>query len=72
MNVIEYACQMQDAKLAALKAVDQVPSAEAIKVATLAAILRVQTDPLGWCCRDDVYEAIELAWKRLEAGDANL
>ena len=68
MNIVEYACQMQDAKLAALKAAAQVPSVEAIKAATLGALLRVETDALDWCCRDDVIDAIEAAWARLEAG----
>ena len=66
MNVIEYACQMQNAKLAAAQAAAWVPTAESLKVATLAAIMRVETDPLGWCCRDDVAEAIQLVWAQLE------
>ena len=65
MNIVEYACQMQDAKLAALKAAAQVPTVAAFKAATLAAIMRTETDPLGWCCRDDVAEAIQLAWVQL-------
>ena len=67
MNVIEYALASQDAKLAAAQAAARVPTAESLKVATLAAIMRVETDPLGWCCRDDVAEAIQLAWAQLEA-----
>ena len=63
MNVIEYACQMQDAKLAALKAQAQVPTVEAFKAATLAALLRVETDALGWCCLEEVVDAIEAAWE---------
>ena len=66
MNVIEYALASQDAKLAATQAAARVPAAESLKVATLAAIMRVETDPLGWCCRDDVAEAIELAWAQFE------
>ena len=66
MNVIEYALASQDAKLAAAQAAARVPTAESLKVATLAAIMRVETDPLGWCCRDDVAEAIQLAWEQLE------
>lgn len=68
MNVVEYALASQDARLAAAQAAARVPTAESLKVATLAAIMRVETDPLGWCCRDDVAEAIQLAWERLEAG----
>lgn len=63
MNVIEYALQAQDARLAALRAQAQAPSAEAIKAATLGALLRVETDALGWCCLEDVVEAIEAAWE---------
>lgn len=68
MNIIDFAIQAQDSKLAALKAAAQVPSVEAIKAATLGALLRVETDALDWCCRDDVIDAIEAAWARLEAG----
>lgn len=67
MNVVEFAIAAQDARLAAAQAAAQVPSAEAVKLATLAAIMRVEVDPLGWCCRDDVAEAIQLAWERLGA-----
>ena len=68
MNVIEYALASADARLAAAQAQARVPSVEAIKVATLAAIQNVRVDALGFCCRDDVAEAIQLAWERLEAG----
>lgn len=67
MNIVEFAIASQDARLAALQAAARVPTAESLKVATLAAIMRVETDPLGWCCRDDVAEAIQLAWAQLEA-----
>ena len=67
MNIIDFALASADARLAAAQAAAQVPSAEAVKLATLAAIMRVEVDPLGWCCRDDVAEAIQLAWERLGA-----
>ena len=70
MNIVEYACQMQDAKLAALKAQAQVPTVESFKAATLAAIPNVETDPLGWANLEDVVDAVHAAWKRLEAGNA--
>jgi hypothetical protein len=68
VNIVEYACQMQDARLAALQAQAQAPSAEAIKAATLGALLKVESDALGWANLEDVADAIEAAWKRLEAG----
>ena len=67
-SIIDFVCQAQDAKLAALKAQARVPSVEAIKAATLGALLRVEADALGWCCLEEVVDAIEAAWKRLEAG----
>jgi hypothetical protein len=70
VNIVEYACQMQDAKLAALKAQAQVPTVESFKAATLAAIPNVETDPLGWANLEDVVDAVHAAWKRLEAGNA--
>lgn len=70
MKVIDYACQMQDAKLAALKAQAQAPTVESFKAATLAAIPNVETDPLGWANLEDVVDAVHAAWKRLEAGNA--
>ena len=68
MNVIEYALASQDARLAALKAQAQAPSVDAIKAATLGALLKAETDPLGWCCLEEVFDAITAAWKQLEAG----
>jgi hypothetical protein len=68
VNVIEYALASQDARLAALKAQAQAPSVDAIKAATLGALLRVEADPLGWANLEDVADAIEAAWKQLEAG----
>ena len=68
MNVIDFALQAQDARLAALKAQAQAPSVDAIKAATLGALLKAETDPLGWCCLEDVVDAITAAWKQLEAG----
>ena len=63
MNIVEFAIASQDAKLAALRAQAQAPSAEAIKAATLGALLRVETDALGWCCLEEVVDAIEAAWE---------
>jgi hypothetical protein len=63
VNVIDFALQAQDARLAALRAQAQAPSAEAIKAATLGALLRVETDALGWCCLEEVADAIEAAWE---------
>jgi hypothetical protein len=68
MNVIEYALASQDARLAADQAAARVPTAESLKVATLTAIMRVEADALGWANVEDVVDAIEAAWKRLEAG----
>ena len=69
MNVIEYACQMQDAKLAALKAAAQVPTVEAIKAATRSAIqaleLFTHSEKVG------LIGEIEDAWAQLEAGNAH-
>ena len=67
-SIIDFVCQAQDAKLAALKAQARVPSVEAVKAATLAAIPNVETDALGWANVEDVADAIEAAWARLEAG----
>ena len=67
MNVIEYACQMQDAKLAALKAVGQVPTVEAFKAATRSAIwaldLLTDSEKVG------LIGEIEDTWSRLEQKD---
>jgi len=64
MNVIEYACQMQDAKLAALKAAAQIPTVEVIKAATRSAIqaleLSTHSEKVG------LIGEIEDAWSRLE------
>ena len=64
MKVIDYACQMQNAKLAALIAAARVPSAEAIKAATRSAIqaleLFTHSEKVG------LIGEIEDAWKRLE------
>jgi hypothetical protein len=68
VNIIDFAIQAQDSKLAALRAQAQAPSADAIKAATLGALLKVESDALGWCCLEEVADAIEAAWKRLEAG----
>jgi hypothetical protein len=69
MNVIEYACQMQDAKLAALKAAAQVPPVEAFKAATRSVIqaleLFTHSEKVG------LIGEIEDAWARLEAGNAH-
>jgi len=69
MNVIDYACQMQDAKLAALKAAAQVPTVEAIKSATRSAIqaleLFTHSEKVG------LIGEIEDAWAQIEAGDAH-
>ena len=67
-SIIDFVCQAQDAKLAALKAQARVPSVEAVKAATLGALLRVEADALGWANVEDVADAIEAAWARLEAG----
>ena len=68
MNIIDFALASQDARLAALRAQAQAPSAEAIKAATLGALFKVESDALGWCCLEEVVDAIEAAWARLEAG----
>jgi hypothetical protein len=68
VNVIEYVSEMEAAKLAALKAQAQAPSVDAIKAATLGALLKAETDPLGWCCLEEVVDAITVAWEKLEAG----
>jgi uncharacterized protein (DUF1501 family) len=68
VNIVEYACQMQDARLAAAQAAARVPTAESLKVATLTAIMRVEADALGWANVEDVVDAIEAAWEKLEAG----
>jgi hypothetical protein len=64
MNVIDYACQMQDAKLAALKAQAQAPTVEAIKATTRSAIqaleLFTHSEKVG------LLGEIEDAWSRLE------
>jgi hypothetical protein len=64
MNVVEYACQMQDAKLAALKAAAKVPTVEAFKAATRSAIqaleLFTHSEKVG------LIGEIEDAWSRLE------
>ena len=69
MNVIEYALASQDAKLAALKAVGQVPTVEAIKLATRSAIqaleLFTHSEKVG------LIGEIEYAWAQLEAGNAH-
>ena len=66
MNIVEYACQMQDAKLAALKAQAQAPGVEKIKAATRSAIqaleLFTHSEKVG------LIGEIEDAWARLEAG----
>lgn len=63
MNIIDFALASQDARLAALQAQAQATCAEAIKAATLGALLRVETDALGWCCLEEVVDAIEAAWE---------
>ena len=67
MNVIEYACQMQDARLAALKAQAQVPTVEAFKAATRSAIqaleLFTHSEKVG------LIGEIEDTWSRLEQKD---
>jgi uncharacterized protein (DUF1501 family) len=68
VNIVEFAIASQDAKLAALKAAARVPTAESLKVATLTAIMRVEADALGWANVEDVVDAIEAAWEKLEAG----
>jgi hypothetical protein len=71
VNVLQYAIEAQDSRLAALKAVAQVPSAKDLKVATLTAIQNVRVDALGWANLEDVVDAVHAAWKRLEAGNAH-
>ena len=68
MNIVDFAIASQDARLAAAQAAARVPAAEAIKAATLGALLRVESDALGWANLEDVVDAIEAAWSRLEAG----
>ena len=67
MNIVEYACQMQDARLAALKAQAQVPTVEAFKAATRSAIqaleLFTHSEKVG------LIGEIEDAWARLEQKD---
>jgi hypothetical protein len=63
VNIIDFALASQDARLAALRAQAQAPSAEAIKAATLGALLRVEVDPLGWANIECVADAIEAAWE---------
>jgi len=66
MKVIDYACQMQDDKLAALKAQAQAPTVAGIKAATRSAIqaleLFTHSEKVG------LIGEIEDAWARLEAG----
>jgi len=71
MSIIDYACQMQDAKLAALRAQAAAPNTQALQQATLDAIRTVRVDALGFCCRDDVVDAIRIAWAQLEATNAH-
>ena len=66
MNILQYVSEMQDAKLAALRAQAQAPNTQALQQATLDAILSVRVDALGFCCRYDVIDAIRLAWAQLE------
>ena len=64
MNVLQYAIEAQDAKLAALKAQAQVPTVEAFKAATRSAIqaleLFTHSEKVG------LIGEIEDSWKRLE------
>ena len=68
MNIVDFAIASADARLAAAQAQARVPSVDAIKAATLGALLRVESDALGWANVEDVADAIEAAWARLEAG----
>ena len=65
IKVIDYACQMQDDKLAALKAQAQAPTAEQYKAATRSAIklldLFTHYEKIG------LIGEIEDAWTQLEA-----
>ena len=69
MNIVEYACQMQDAKLAALKAQAQVPTIEAFKKATRAAVEDLEL--FTHFEKKGLIGEIEDAWARLEAGNAH-
>ena len=65
MKVIDYACQMQDAKLAALKAAARVPTVEHYMAATRLPIqaleLFTHSEEVG------LIGEIEDAWAQLEA-----
>ena len=67
MNVLQYAIEAQDAKLAALKAAAKVPTVEAIKAATRSAIwaldLFTHSEKVG------LIGEIEDTWSRLEQKD---
>jgi hypothetical protein len=69
VNIVEYACQMQDAKLAALKAQAQVPTIEAFKKATRAAVEDLEL--FTHFEKKGLIGEIEDAWARLEAGNAH-
>ena len=65
MNLIDHACQFEDAKLAALKAQAQVPTVEHYKAATRSAIqapeLFTRSEKVG------LIGEIENTWAQLEA-----
>ena len=66
MNIIDFAVEAQDAKLAALKAQVLLPAIASFKLATRAAIeeIEVFTDLEKTCLIGE----IEDAWARLEGG----
>jgi hypothetical protein len=66
MKVIDYACQMQDAKLTALKAAAQVSTTEQYKAATRSAIRAL--DLFTHCKKVGLIGEFEDAWAQLEAG----
>jgi hypothetical protein len=66
MNILDFAIATQDAKLAALQAPATAPNGRALQEATLDAIRSVRVDALGWCCQQDILEAVRLAWSELE------
>jgi hypothetical protein len=63
MNLIDFTCQMQEAKLAVLRAQAAAPNTKPVQEATLDAIRSVGVD----CCRDDVMDSIRFAWAQKQA-----
>ena len=66
MNIVEFAIASQDAKLAALKAQAQVPTIEAFKKATRAAVEDLEL--FTHFEKKGLIGEIEDAWARIEAG----